>query len=98
MILIVFCFALGIALGVMLRGRRKLVRTASHASDVCVFFLLFILGVSIGRNEKVISNLPSMGITALLLSLGAVAGSLCLTFLVEKIFFGRSGRDPTAKP
>ncbi|MFP4516823.1 MAG: LysO family transporter [Desulfovibrionales bacterium] len=85
--MIVGLFAAGILLGIVFRHRLRLIRTASHASDVCVFFLLFILGVSIGRNETVIRNLASMGVAAALLTIGAVLGSLGLCYLIHRFFF-----------
>jgi uncharacterized membrane protein YbjE (DUF340 family) len=90
MLQIVGFFAAGILVGLLLRGRARLVRAASHASDLCVFFLLFILGLSIGKNDAVIRALPQMGGKAAVLSIGAVAGSVMLCVVLQKLFVGRS--------
>ena len=81
-------FASGILVGILLRGRGRLVRGASHASDLCVFFLLFVLGLSIGKNEAVMRALPEMGLKAAALALGAVLGSVGLCVLLQRVLPG----------
>jgi uncharacterized membrane protein YbjE (DUF340 family) len=90
MLYIIGCFAAGIFIGILLRERARLIRTASHASDVCVFFLLFVLGLAIGKNESVIRSLPEMGAKAAVLSLGAVLGSVALCALLQRLLSGKS--------
>jgi uncharacterized membrane protein YbjE (DUF340 family) len=89
MLHIIGCFAAGIFIGILLRERARLIRTASHASDICVFFLLFVLGLAIGKNEAVMRSLPEMGAKAAVLSLGAVLGSVVLCALLQ-LLSGRS--------
>jgi uncharacterized membrane protein YbjE (DUF340 family) len=86
---IIGCFAAGIFIGILLRGRTRLIRAASHASDYCVFFLLFVLGLSIGKNDAVIRSLSELGAKAAVLSLGAVLGSVGLCVLLQKFLPGK---------
>jgi uncharacterized membrane protein YbjE (DUF340 family) len=90
MLQIIGCFAAGIVIGLLLRGRGRLIRVASHASDLCVFFMLFVLGLAIGKNETVIRSLPGMGFKAAVLSVGAVLGSVGLCILLQKFLSSRT--------
>ncbi len=76
MLVIIVCFIVGILAGIALRGRSRILGWVSRATDLAVGFLLFVLGVSIGVNEEVISNLPSLGLEGFVLSLGAIVGSI----------------------
>lgn len=54
-----------------------------------IFLLLFFLGISVGKNPQIMDNLPSIGGQALIITFGALAGSLFLAWLVYKKFFER---------
>lgn len=77
----------GILLGFLLRQRKKLMSVNEKLITYAIYLLLFMMGVSIGSNEQIMNSLSSLGITALLVSAGAVAGSILLGFFVSKIFF-----------
>lgn len=90
MLIIIACFIAGILAGIALRGRTRILGRVSKATDLAVGFLLFVLGVSIGVNEEVIANLPSLGLEGLALSLGAIAGSIAAVSPLKKLFAGES--------
>jgi len=50
---------------------------------VGLFLLLFTMGVKIGSDPEVVSNLKTLGFKAIVLSLGSVLGSVILLFLFE---------------
>ena len=52
-----------------------------------IFGLLFFLGLSIGRNPDIMHHLPTLGLTAALISLAAITGSLIMAWLLHKLFF-----------
>ncbi len=81
----------GMGAGYLLRKRRKLIRGIERAITWCIFLLLFLLGVSIGRNPLIMANLPSLGTTALIISLSGVAGSLLLALLIWKTRLNKQG-------
>ncbi len=54
-----------------------------------IFLLLFFLGVSVGINEIIIKNLDIIGLKALFLTVGAVSGSVLVSFVTYKIFFNK---------
>ena len=46
--------------------------------------LLFSMGLSLGANPELTKALPSLGLKALILSLGAIFGSVLLVWLVTR--------------
>ena len=66
----------GMAAGFALRRKPRVVVGAERLLMWAVFVLLFLLGLTTGLNRQVVRNLHNLGLQALLLTLGAVAGSL----------------------
>lgn len=52
-----------------------------------IFLLLFFLGIAVGHNEKIVNNLTAIGLQALIITMGAIAGSVVLAWFVYKKFF-----------
>ena len=76
----------GLLAGMLLRGRRQIVKLTKGAVMVAVFMLLFLLGLSVGANEAITSNLGRLGIEALVLSLAGTTGSVALVFVLYRGF------------
>lgn len=58
-----------------------------------VYGLCFIMGLRMGANEQVISNLGSIGLMSLVITIFCIAGSMGAIFLTRKIFgMDRKGR------
>ena len=72
----------GFLFGLWLKGRVKLPTSAITMASICL--LLFILGLEIGGNRELLSNLPTMGLTALIVSVLAIQGSVTLARLFTK--------------
>lgn len=81
---IMFC---GMAGGYLLRRRTHLLQTLSRGIMPVICLLLFLMGVTVGRNAEVMDNLASLGVEALLLTLGSLAGSILLARYVYARFF-----------
>jgi len=80
LVLIVASLLAGVAVGLFRKqlgpGEKKM---ASAAMTVLVLLLIFFMGVKTGLNRDVMSGLGAYGLKALLLALGAIAGSvLCV--------------------
>lgn len=67
---------LGIAAGWLTRRLPHPRRVAGRATTVAILMLMIFLGTEVGGNELVLRNLGSIGLTAVLLGIGAVAGVL----------------------
>ncbi len=72
----------GFLFGLLLKERVKLPTSAITMASICL--LLFILGLEIGGNDELLGNLPTMGLTALIVTVLAVLGSVVLARLFTK--------------
>jgi uncharacterized membrane protein YbjE (DUF340 family) len=87
MLEILVIMALGMLVGYFLRGKEKVISGVEKAILWSIFLLLFFLGLSIGGNELIMASLPKLGLNALIITLGGVAGSLLAAWAIWKLFF-----------
>lgn len=73
----------GAALGYLLR--RRPLPFLSRLVSLLVWLLLFLLGLEVGGNPSVLTSLPTLGLQALCLSLGALLGSACCAWLLWRM-------------
>lgn len=76
----------GISLGYLFRHKSILQNTEKTIS-ITIFLLLFIMGVTIGSNDELISNIGNFGWQAAIISVSATCGSILAAWLVMKFFF-----------
>lgn len=93
MLIVIGLMVSGIILGYILRNRdlkiiQKLIMYA-------IFALLFLLGLSVGTNDKIMDNLSTIGLDALIITLGAVGGSILCAWGVFKFFFEKNNKCQT---
>ena len=62
-------------------------RYVSLAMTCLVFVLILLMGLKTGSNEQVISNLGVYGLQSLLITVGAIIGSIIFAMLFEKLLF-----------
>ncbi len=74
-------------LGFLLRAKQRIVSGNEKLITYAIYLLLFMMGVSIGSNEQIMNSLSTLGIVALIVSMGAIIGSILTGFLVFKLFF-----------
>ena len=86
MISIILCIVTGILAGFLLRNT-GFVKYTGILMSVVISLLFFFLGVSVGNNEQVIRNFGSIGLDAIILTIGATMGSLlCIKWIYDKFF------------
>lgn len=85
--LVIALFVVGLFVGRLVRAFPFTHKVSERLSMVTVYLLLFLLGISVGSNREIINNLPVLGFKALLLSVGALLGTLVLAWLVVRVFF-----------
>lgn len=56
-----------------------------------IWVLLFLLGVEVGGNEKIIRSLGTLGIEAVVMTLGGTLGSVILAWALWRVLYGRKG-------
>ena len=77
----------GASIGYLLRNKLRIIRFVDPSINIAIYLLLFLLGVSIGTNKLILNNLGTLGIHAFLLTVGGIAGSIALSYLLYKFFF-----------
>jgi len=87
LITVVSIMAGGMLLGFLLRAKQRIVSGNEKLITYAIYLLLFMMGVSIGSNEQIMNSLSTLGIVALIVSMGAIIGSILTGFLVFKLFF-----------
>jgi uncharacterized membrane protein YbjE (DUF340 family) len=87
MITVLTLMTIGIVLGFAIQNKSKIVKSIGPIINIAIYVLLFLLGISVGVNETIISNLDTLGAQALLLTFGGVMGSVVLAFFTYKFFF-----------
>jgi len=90
MIEILVIMAAGMVIGYLLRQKQAIFAVIDRIVMGIIFLLLFVLGISVGLNETVVSSIHIIGIKAVVLTLGAVAGSVFCCWLAWKLFFTES--------
>lgn len=83
---------LGILVGYLLRNIEFIQRMGKAISWTICALLLF-MGIAVGHNDDVVSNLHSLGLQALLFALLGTAGSVLAGWAVDRIFFKKKQQD-----
>jgi uncharacterized membrane protein YbjE (DUF340 family) len=93
MVTVIIIMCLGIVLGYLIRNRKLWVRLADKLTMWAIYLLLFLLGIAIGTNEVIVKNLPTLGLKALLISMGGVLGSVLVAWLAYRLWFAPKKND-----
>lgn len=73
--------------GYLFRERQNLAKHLDIIVNWAIFLLLFLLGVSVGTNKTILNNIDSILLTVIILTLGAVLGSVIIAYFTYKLFF-----------
>lgn len=84
---VLFIMMLGMLCGYLLRENKKVLQISDKLTSIAIYMLLFVLGIGVGLNEKIVSSINTIGLQALAITLGALLGSLLLALIVYKLFF-----------
>ena len=79
----------GMLLGYLLR-KRSLHKI--HTVITVLIALLFILGIEVGGNEQIIKGLHTIGIEAVILTLGSTLGSVIAAWALWKALYRKKGK------
>ena len=78
---------IGIGLGYLLR--RESLPWISKAITALIWLLLFLLGIEVGQNERIIRSLPTLGVEAFVIAIVCVLGSCVAAWGLWKYVNGR---------
>ncbi|TDQ77388.1 LysO family transporter [Sphingobacterium yanglingense] len=85
--LIVFgIMVVGVGVGIGVRSIPHF-RHVGKWISIVIYFLLFLLGREVGTNAQLLSSLSTLGIQALLITTGALIGSIFCAWALYKFFF-----------
>jgi uncharacterized membrane protein YbjE (DUF340 family) len=87
MLVVTTILAAGVLLGFILKNKKKFIDITERSAPWIVYILLFFLGIAVGTNETVVGGLMKLGIQASVISVGGVAGSICLAVPLHRILF-----------
>ncbi|MDD7076366.1 MAG: LysO family transporter [Prevotella sp.] len=80
MLIIVAIMLCGIAVGYLLRNWDT--RFISHIITVLIWLLLFLLGIEVGSNPRIVMGMQTLGIEALVLTIGGAVGTILCAWLL----------------
>jgi uncharacterized transporter YbjL len=87
MALVLLWMVLGIVIGIFLSNFPRLLKINENLLNVSIYALLLILGISIGSNKNITSHFYSLGVQALVIALGAIGGSVLVSWIIYRLFF-----------
>lgn len=88
MLIVIGLMGCGILLGYLLRKQH--LKFIHQWITVAIYALLFLLGISVGSNPRIMDNMATIGLEALIITLGAVAGSVLCAWMVYRFCFNKS--------
>ena len=80
MLIVVSLMLCGIAVGYMLRNKNT--RIVSRIITVLIWLLLFLLGIEVGSNPRIVMGMQTLGIEALVLTIGGAVGTILSAWLL----------------
>jgi uncharacterized membrane protein YbjE (DUF340 family) len=88
MALLIFSVIAGLIFGLAKKNfSEKEKKYTSKIMTALVFILIMLMGIKTGLNDTVISNLGSYGISAFLITISAIAGSIIFAVIFEKLLY-----------
>jgi uncharacterized membrane protein YbjE (DUF340 family) len=87
MITVLAIMTIGIFLGWLLHHKKQFLKIISQTTNWAIYILLFLLGVSVGTNDKILNNFDKIGLQSIIITLFAVAGSILISWLTYILFF-----------
>ena len=87
MFYVLFFLGLGVLSGVILHKIKWISPVTEKCVSVAIFLLLFTLGLKAGLNKSIVSQLHTLGLTALIISVFAILGSSFIALMTYKLFF-----------
>ena len=79
----------GILLGYLLRKRD--LKKIHQIITLLIWLLQFILGIEVGSNEQIIKGLHTIGLEAVILTLGGTLGSVIAAWALWRALYKRKG-------
>jgi len=92
MITVLIIMSFGIIIGWFIHSKAKLLKAISGLTNWAIYLLLFLLGLSVGTNEKILNNFDKIGLQSIIITLFAVVGSILVSWITYILFFKKNER------
>ena len=96
MVILISLLCSGIFLGWI--SKRLMFSWINRIITALIWLLLFILGLEVGANEKIIKGIYHLGIEALAVSTAGLLGSMFAAYLLEKLVINKQNGAKKSKP
>ena len=87
MLIVIGLMVSGILLGYLFR--EKNLKFVQKLITLAIFALLFLLGLGVGTNDQIMDNLDTIGLDALVITFGAIVGSVLCAWGIYKFYFSK---------
>ncbi len=77
----------GIPVGYALRKKPLAISFTNRALSIVIYTLLFLIGLSLGGNDDLISRLTELGVQGVLIGIMCSAGSIFVTWCIYNVIF-----------
>lgn len=81
----------GMLLGFLLRKQK--LSGIHKVITVLIWLLLFLLGIDVGGNQKIINGLHTIGLEAIVITLAAVLGSVTAAWTLWYVLYKRNKEE-----
>ena len=71
--------------------RKRALKKIHQIITLLIWLLLFILGIEVGSNEQIIKGLHTIGLEAVILTLGGTLGSVIAAWALWRALYKRKG-------
>ncbi|EJW91025.1 membrane protein containing DUF340, prokaryotic membrane [gut metagenome] len=76
--------------------RKQSLSGIARIITVLIWLLLFLLGIDVGGNEKIINGLHTLGLEALIITLAAILGSVIAAWGLWYLLYRRHRKEGAA--
>lgn len=87
MITVLLIMIAGILTGLAINKYPFAIKVNDKLISWAIYVLLFLLGISVGLNKTIIQNLDKIGFQALIITFGAIAGSVLALWILYRLLF-----------
>ncbi len=85
----------GIITGFFMNRFPRLIKVNDKLTSWTIYILLFLLGISVGLNKTIFRNLDQIGFQSVIITLGAISGSIIALWFVYRYFFKSDETNPS---
>ncbi|MFP4025245.1 MAG: LysO family transporter [Thiohalospira sp.] len=91
MIPVLILMTVGIIVGWIFHHKTTFLKWISELTNWAIYLLLFLLGLAVGTNDKILSSFDKIGYLSIAITLLAVAGSIITSWITYRLFFKNKG-------